>query len=235
METPNTNQQQNEESPAAPLPHGYTLADVELERVEQKRVSGNVLDPIALDDPLGQSVEKVIIRVGLTVILVIIAGILLAQVACKNIQQASLVDLREGVTQESVTRLFANGTTWQGETLRFYDVSLKTFDKAQGILHVEEDATSSRVFEQTFATAMTRSTALAVNAFKDPDVSTVVYSVITHLTPEGEFTSDANKNTGEACRITWTRGDAEGSGFACKVEGSALPVLTAKEELEEDK
>ena len=64
--------------------HGLS-DDEELERLEAKSASGDVLDPIALHDPVGQSVEKVVLRVGIAVVVVLVAGILLAQIACKNI------------------------------------------------------------------------------------------------------------------------------------------------------
>ncbi|MBR2835482.1 MAG: hypothetical protein IKE43_07245 [Coriobacteriales bacterium] len=225
MGAQNTHTDEQGAMAAAPIPHGKTLADLELERVEQKLASGNVLDPIALDDPLGQNVERIILRVGLTVVVVIITGILLAQVACKNIQLASMVDLNNGVSQEEVSRLLANGTMWSGETLRFHGVEFESYDAANGVLTVRENATSSRVFEQTFATAMTRATALAMNAFQDDNVNKVVYVIETHATSDGAFTSDANEPVSDVCTITWFRDAHSTSQFSCTVEGTALPVL----------
>ena len=96
-------------------PHGYTLADEELERVHEKSMSGDVLDPIALDDPTGTSVERVVLRVGITVVAILVAGILLAQVACKNIRLSMVTDLGEGITQESVGSALSSGILWGGE------------------------------------------------------------------------------------------------------------------------
>ena len=45
------NNAQNEQT--TERPHGYTLADEEMERLEEKRASVDALDPIALDDPVG--------------------------------------------------------------------------------------------------------------------------------------------------------------------------------------
>ena len=68
---PLTSQPEGQGEPQQPT-SGRTLADEEVARVAAKRASGNVLDPIALNDPVGQSVEKVILRVGVTVIVVLV-------------------------------------------------------------------------------------------------------------------------------------------------------------------
>ena len=202
-------------------PHGYTLADEELERVHEKSMSGDVLDPIALDDPTGTSVERVVLRVGITVVAILVAGILLAQVACKNIRLSMVTDLGEGITQESVGSALSSGILWGGEIVGFpADSEVNSFDAATGTLEVTMADDSSRSVEQLLSAFQGRAMTLAMSAFEDEAVRTVIVHVTGHISAEdGSFTGKASDPMGEAVTFTWTRSDADPTSFTMTMTG----------------
>ena len=201
--------------------HGRTIADEEIERLAAKSARGDVLDPIALNDPLGQSVEKTILRIGITVVAILISGILLAQVACKNMRLAAVPDLAAGANSETVATALSKGVVWSGDIMRFAGVDLVDVDSQTGVIEVMETVSSRHSSEQLLTQAMSNSMALAMNAFRDPQITTFVYSV-KYETVEDEEASD------EAFRLVWTRqsdSDEENPQFTCSVEGAALGTV----------
>ena len=199
------------------------MADEEVERIEQKRLRGDVLDPIALTDPLGKSVEQVIMRVGITVVAILITGILLAQVACKNIQLSAVPDLANGVNETVVENALEHGITWSGDIVRFPSVEFVDIDQANGVVTVEETAVSARTLEAVVSDAIPQSTALAMNVFRDAEINQLVYIVKTHVSEEtGMFSKVASDPVDEAFRIVWTRGEQGDPELAMRLEGAAL-------------
>lgn len=226
---------------AAPAPHprGYTMADEEMERLEAKRERGNVLDPIALDDPTGQSVEKVILRVGLAVVIVLVAGILLAQIACKNIQLSGIPDFSTTqVSGESVGDALRSGIVWGGEITRFPDdVREVTFDREAASVKVRVYDESARTVEQLAATSQIQAMALAMNLFRDEDVSTVDYVVLGPIFEDGTYRPGGGWGAYEAelLTITWTRSADDPAAFSCSIAGYDPMVTSIKAGVENDK
>lgn len=210
-------------------PHGYTLADEELERIEAKSASGDVLDPIALNDPVGQSVEKVVLRVGIAVVAVLVAGILLAQIACKNIQLSGIPDFSATeVSGETVERALGNGLTWGGNIVRFPGAYEATYDRQSGQVDVTVWVDSARTVEELAASAQSQAVALAMNLFRDSAVQSVVYRVYAPVDAEtGEFSPSAGSDSmGPVLEITWTRDGGDQSSFSSSMTGFD-PVTTS--------
>lgn len=210
-------------------PHGYTLADEELERLEAKSASGDVLDPIALNDPVGQSVEKVVLRVGIAVVAVLVAGILLAQIACKNIQLSGIPDFSATeVSVETVERALGNGLTWGGNIVRFPGAYDAAYDRQSGQVDVTVWVDSARTIEELAASAQTQAAALSMNLFRDAAVQSVVYSVYSPVDAEtGEFSPSAGSDSmGLVLTITWVRDGGDQSSFSGTMTGFD-PVATS--------
>lgn len=217
--------------PDAPRrPRGYTLADEEMERVVEKSASGDVLDPIALSDPVGQSVEKVILRVGVAVVAVLVAGILLAQVACKNIQLSGITDFSTaGVTVETVERALGRGVFWGGEIVRFSTVVEVAYDEETGTVDVVVEDDSSRSSEQLAAQAQAQAIALAMNLFRDENVQTVNY-IVQEPTSE-ETDAEDSDSVGDALTVTWQRSADDPASFSCTMTGFDPVTSSAKSEI----
>ena len=213
-------------------PRGYTLADEEMDRLTAKSAAGNVLDPIALNDPVGQSVEKVILRVGIAVVAVLVAGILLAQLACKNIQTWGIPDFSLGVTTDSVESALDHGITWGGDIVRFPTADEYSFDAASGSVRVMVTNDSSRTFEQLVASSQVQATALAMNLFRDPTVHTVTYVVCGPVSTEtGAFSTAAGSQTDEILTIMWQRDPNDPTIFSSTIDGYDPQANSAKAEL----
>ncbi len=235
-ETGAAGDQTDQRDPEAPHhPRGYTLADEEIERIAEKSASGDVLDPIALDDPVGQSVEKVVLRVGIAVVAVLVAGILLAQIACKNIQLSGITDFSTaGVSVETVERALGKGITWGGEIVHFPADAEVSYDAQTGTVTVTVGDESARTAEQLAASAQARALALAMNLFRDEDVQTVTYVVRAPVSEEtGMFSASAGSDAvGDALTVTWQRDSADPASYSCTVTGFdpvAASVRSGKE------
>lgn len=202
-------------------PHGYTLADEEIERLEAKRASGDVLDPIALNDPSGQSVERVILRVGATVVAVLVVGILLAQVACKNFQMAGVMDFSTtGVTGETLDGALKNGIVWGGEIVKFPGTEEVVYDREAGAVTVRATDESSRTLEQLASTAQSRAYTLSMSVFEDASVNTVSFEVAGHVSEEtGAFSGKDADPLQTVFTVTWTRSADDPASFTCTAAG----------------
>ena len=217
------------EAQSSQHPHGYTLADEELERLEAKSASGDVLDPIALYDPVGQSVEKVVLRVGIAVVAVLVAGILLAQIACKNIQLSGIPDFSATeASVETVERALNNGLTWGGNIVRFPGAYEAVYDQQSGQADVTVWVDSARTVEELAASAQTQAAALSMNLFRDAAVQSVVYRVYSPVDAEtGEFSPSAGSDSmGLVLTITWVRDGGDQPSFSSTMTGFD-PVATS--------
>jgi hypothetical protein len=208
-------------------PRGYTLADEERAMLEEKVRRGNVLDPIALDDPVGQSVEKVILSIGVTVVAVLIVGILLAQVACKNIQTWGIPDFSEEVSTASVASALKNGVVWGGDIVRFPAAEEAAYDAVDDAVTVYVERGSARNFEQLVSASQTRAFALAMNLFANPEVASVAYVVL------DDADDDGNQDAAELLRITWLRDPSDPAAFSCEMAGYDPLAVPADDDDEE--
>lgn len=216
----------------AERPHGYTLADAEMERLEEKAAEGDVLDPLALQDPVGASVERVILRVGVTVVVIIIVAILLAQVACKNIRLSTIPNFTDaGVTSQSVERALKNGIMFGGEVVTFPSESdVVGLDDDSGSLTVQMTDETSRSIDQLAAAAQGRTLALAMNAFEDDAVRSVTVETLGHASKEtGEFTGASADPYQVVLTITWTRNADDPETFTCTLSGYDVKAQAASE------
>lgn len=198
-----------------------TLADCEMAHVREKSESGNALDPLALQDPSGRSVERVVLRVGLVVVLVLVLGILFVQVACKNLQLSSVPDFEQGTSQSSVEAAINNGVLWGGEIVRFPNgTEFSGIDPSTGTLTVTIADDSARSLEQALSSVQTPVMALAMNAFEDQSVKKVVARVKAHVDQEtGKIVARGSEPQEEVLTITWERDGADSASFHCTVEG----------------
>ena len=223
-------------------PHGYTLADEEMERLEEKRTSEDILDPIALDDPVGMSVEKLIGRALIFVVFVLVVGILFAQVACKNIQLMSVASFDEGVDDARVEKAVTSGVSWAGEIVKFPSVESASFDEANGTATVVVTNDSPRTLSQLVNASQGQALTLAMSMFENDQVNKVVYSVCSNtLSQVDSQTSDgpasavhqASQDATPEPLISfiWQRG-VDGT-YTCTLEGydpAATTAIAAEQE-----
>lgn len=199
---------------------GRTLAEEEVARVAAKRASGKALDPIALNDPVGQSVEKVILRVGVTVITVLVVGILLAQVACKGIQNWGIPDFTEGVSDATVESAMARGVSWGGEIMHFPAADLAAFDETDGSVTVVVVNDTARNFEQLVATSQSQAMALAFSLFQNEEVQKVTYLVEGPSDPDtGAYATGSGNEPAGQFMIEWVRDPESIETFTCTITG----------------
>ena len=231
MSEPNqaqTAQASTEQERPAEHPHGYTLADLEMERLEEKRASEDTLDPIALDDPVGMSVEKVIGRALVFVVFVLVVGILFAQVACKNIQLMSVASFDGGVDDARVEKAVTSGVSWAGEIVKFPSMDSASFDEESGTANVVVTNDSPRTLSQLVSASQGQALTLAMSMFENDRVNKVVYSVCSNtLSQDDSQTSDgpasgARQESQDApaeplISFIWQRG-VDGA-YTCTLEG----------------
>ena len=209
-------------------PHGYTLADQEMERLEEKRASEDTLDPIALDDPVGMSVEKVIGRALVFVVFVLVVGILFAQVACKNIQLMSVASFDEGVDDANVEKAVTSGVSWAGEITKFPSMDSASFDEESGMANVVVTNDSPRTLSQLVSASQGQALTLAMAMFENDQVNTVVYSVCSNTlsqmdsqAPDGPASPSRQDGQEEKSEplisFIWQRG-VDGT-YTCTLEG----------------
>ena len=213
-------------------PHGYTLADAEMERINEKAHSGDVLDPLALDDPTGASVEGVVARVGLAIILVAVVGILFAQVACKNMRLSAVPDFTNGATAERVESALDHGVLWGSSIVNFSTATeLTSIDEKAGAIVLTVTDDTSRSLDQVLAQVQGPATALAMNMFEDLGINQVSYSVLAHVSQEtGKFSTKGHDPLGEVLTIVWRRDASATDAFSCEIKGyDPLLAITGSE------
>lgn len=221
-------QEQPEKTPERP--HGYTLADEEMERLEEKRAQEDALDPIALDDPVGMSVEKVIGRALVFVVFVLVVGILFAQVACKNIQLMSVVSFDDAsVSSERVEKAVSSGVSFAGEIVKFPELVSADYDAATGTAQAVVLNDTPRTMAQLVSSSQSQAFALAMALFNSDQVTSVSYGVCsTVLAPADDTSKKAAAAQSDAqpeplVTFTWTR-TADG-GYTCELSGYDIDVL----------
>ena len=200
-------------------PRGYKMSDEEMERIQRKSESADVLDPIALHDPVGLSVEKVIGRALLVVILALVVGILFAQVACKNIQLWGIPSFTSGVTSGTVEKALASGVSWAGEIVKFPEAQACEYDEGSKSVRVVVGNTSQHTMTSLIDATQRQAFALAMSLFASDDVDRVEYVVVAPVDEgTGEYVaSSSSENLAPVLSVVWFR-DAD-AGLSCRVEG----------------
>lgn len=197
------------------------LAEQELDRVQAKSRSGKALDPLALDDPMGSSVERVVVRAGVLVVLAIVVGILFIQVACKNMQLSSVPSFVSGAEESNITTALKRGVLFGGEIVSFQNkAELLSYDDDAGRIEISYTDADARSLDQILASVQAPAMALAMNAFEDPTVNTLVVDVISRIDPEtGQFSARTGDETGTVFTITWARDYADSENYSCTISG----------------
>lgn len=203
-------------------PHGYTLADEEMERLEEKRAGEDVLDPIALNDPVGMSVEKFIGRALVFVVFILVVGILFAQVACKNIQLLSVASFDKAVDDEQVEKAVTSGVSWAGEIVKFPALESSEYDSAAHAAHVVVTNDSARTLDQLLSASQSQAFTLAMAMFENDGVEKVAYGVCSSvLAPVDDKVAATTPSKDEPAEplftIIWQRG-ASGE-YTCEIQG----------------
>lgn len=221
-------QEQTEATPEHP--HGYTLADEEMERLEEKRAQEDALDPIALDDPVGMSVEKVIGRALIFVVFVLVVGILFAQVACKNIQLQSVVSFSgQTVSSERVEKAISSGVSFAGEIVKFPQFVSADYDELTGHAQAVVVNDSPRTMAQLVNASQDQAFTLAMALFNNDDVKSVSYGVCSTILAPADDSSKKTQASQESDQLeplvtfTWTRLD-DGS-YTCELTGYDIDTL----------
>ncbi len=221
-------QEQTETTPEHP--HGYTLADEEMERLEEKRAQEDALDPIALDDPVGMSVEKVIGRALIFVVFVLVVGILFAQVACKNIQLQSVVSFSgQTVSSERVEKAISSGVSFAGEIVKFPQLVSADYDELTGHAQAVVVNDSPRTMAQLVNASQDQAFTLAMALFNNDDVKSVSYGVCSTILAPADDSSKKKQASQESDQLeplvtfTWTRLD-DGS-YTCELTGYDIDTL----------
>ena len=212
---------------------GRTMADEELERIAAKSASGDVLDPLALQDPVGKTVEKAILRVGIVVVVIFVIGILIAQVACKNITYASVVNLGAGVNEESVDRALSGGVLMGSDIVKFTRPELIELNQEEGTLAVSIEDNRALSTDELANHAMYQAFALAVNAFQDPSMQSVKLVARASVDADtGELSLHGRGDVVDVLTVTWTRSDQDPESFSCQIDGLDLGQTTLSKSLE---
>ncbi len=200
--------------------HKLTMAERELERIRQKSEQGDAIDPLALDDPTGKSVERVVLRAGIVIVAVLIVGILLAQVSCRSMRLSSLPTFTTGTTtEEDVSTALSRGVLWGGQIVAMpTDTELVSLEGGQVTIAVTD--TSSRSLSQVIANVQASVLALAMNVFEDGDITQLTCVVQAHADADtGAFTGEGGDPVGEVLTITYTRSADDPASISCTIEG----------------
>lgn len=221
-------QEQTEET--LERPHGYTLADEEMERLEEKRAQEDALDPIALNDPVGLSVEKVIGRALIFVVFVLVVGILFAQVACKNIQLKSVVSFSgQAVSAERVEKAITSGVSFAGEIVKFPELVSADYDDLTGHAQAVVVNDSPRTMAQLVSASQGQAFTLAMSLFNNDEVKSVSYGVCSTILAPADDTAGKAQTSQQGDQLepvvtfTWTRLD-DGT-YTCELSGYNIDTL----------
>lgn len=211
-------------------PHGYTLADEEMERLEEKRAQEDALDPIALDDPVGMSVEKVIGRALVFVVFVLVVGILFAQVACKNIQLMSVVSFDDtSVSTERVEKAISSGVSFAGEIVKFPELVSADYDASTGRATAVVLNDTPRTMAQLVSASQSQAFTLAMALFNSDQVKSVSYGVCSTVLAAADDSSKkgtaSQQDAGSDPLVTFTWTRTEDGGYTCELSGYDIDVL----------
>ena len=196
-------------------------------RRREKGVSVDV-DPLSDDDPSGSNVDKVIRRTAVTFVLVLLVGVVAAQVIFGYVRRAATATLSEEVTVRTVVAAFNGGVEWGGGFTQFpEDFSVQEADENTGRIEVTVTDTSSASALECFSSSQVQSTAFAVNALLNPNINTVVYHVNVHVDGSGKMQQSSLfgflEPTGDVASFmtfVWTKTQsASGVNFSCTITG----------------
>jgi hypothetical protein len=169
---------------------GHVDPSVAAEEHANRRANraGLRIDPLSGKDPSGSNVNEVIKRAAITFVVAILVAIILAQVSCGVARRVSTANLGEEVNVKTVTSAMKGGVEWGGGFTQFpSDFSVQEADEATGRIEVSVVDTSSTDVMDLLSANQIQASALAVNAFMNQHINTVVYHVYVHVDDAGNI------------------------------------------------
>lgn len=149
---------------------------------------GLEVDPLSGKDPSGSNVGTVITRVAVAFVVVMLIGVVGAQMGYSFMRRASTANLSANVTTESVAAALRGGVEWGDGFTQFPDdFSVQEADEASGRVEVSVvDITSENEME-AMAGGYIQATAFSMNALLNPNIKTVIYHVDVHTNDEDQI------------------------------------------------
>lgn len=169
---------------------GHENPSVAKEERKRRKATGVGLpiDPLSGKDPSGSNVEQVIKRTAIIFTSVVIAVILVAQIAYGTVRRINAGSLATSVSVESVAGALKGGVEWGDGFTQFPQLfSVQEANEATGRIEVTVIDTTSANEVESMAASYIQATAFATNALLNNDINTVVYRVQIHEGEEGRI------------------------------------------------
>ena len=187
------------------------------------------VDPLSGDDPSGSNVGKVMTRASIAVLLVLLLGVILSQVACGVARRMGTAKLAESVNVKNVANALRNGVEWGDGFTQFpTDFSVQEADENTGRVEVTVVDTSSKNEMESLSGSQIQAAALAVNALMNPKINQVIFHVNVHVDADGNFQQSTlfgflkpTGNVKQFATFIWTKSPTASGGinFNCTITG----------------
>ena len=210
---------------------GHTNASkARKERARRRSKKAGVdVDPLSGEDPSGSNVGKTMTRAAIIVVTILLAAVIISQVACGVIRRAGTAQLANHVDYASVSSALRNGVEWGDGFTQFpTDYTVLEANEESGRIEVTVVDTSSADELECLAGSQIQAAALSVNALLNPNITQVVYHVDVHMDENGKFMQSELfgflKPTGGMKRFAtfiWTKSSSNNGGFNfnCMITG----------------
>ncbi len=210
---------------------GHTNASkARKERARRRSKKAGVdVDPLSGEDPSGSNVGKTMTRAAILVVGILLAVVIISQVACGVIRRAGTAQLANHVDNASVSSALRNGVEWGDGFTQFpEDYTVLEANEESGRIEVTVVDTSSADELECLAGSQIQAAALSVNALLNPNITQVIYHVDVHIGDDGKFMQSELfgflKPTGGMKRFAtfiWTKSSSNNGGFNfnCMITG----------------
>lgn len=210
---------------------GHTNASkARKERARRRSKKAGVdVDPLSGEDPSGSNVGKTMTRAAILVVGILLAVVIISQVACGVIRRAGTAQLANHVDNASVGSALRNGVEWGDGFTQFpEDYTVLEANEESGRIEVTVVDTSSADELECLAGSQIQAAALSVNALLNPNITQVIYHVDVHIGDDGKFMQSELfgflKPTGGMKRFAtfiWTKSSSNNGGFNfnCMITG----------------
>lgn len=187
------------------------------------------IDPLSGEDPSGSNVSKVMTRAAIGVLIVLLLGVILSQVACGVARRLGTAKLAESVNVKNVANALRNGVEWGDGFTQFpSDFSVQEADENTGRIEVTVVDTSSKNEMESLSGSQIQAAALAVNALMNPNINQVIFHVNVHVGADGKFQQSTlfgflkpTGNVKQFATFIWTKSATASGGvnFNCTITG----------------
>lgn len=187
------------------------------------------IDPLSGEDPSGSNVSKVMTRAAIGVLIVLLLGVILSQVACGVARRLGTAKLAESVNVKNVANALRNGVEWGDGFTQFpSDFSVQEADENTGRIEVTVVDTSSKNEMESLSGSQIQAAALAVNALMNPNINQVIFHVNVHVDADGKFQQSTlfgflkpTGNVKQFATFIWTKSATASGGvnFNCTITG----------------